>query len=170
MWDDVQALLTSLNITTPLTGLSPGKRQLAAMTMLAARNLIANNWKTNICPPLTQLKHKIQQFYVSERMSLNSPTKTLAFEKISEVWRKDWTKGGVTTGAQLVVMETMEILTMNVWHSDCKIIDERHDRQRDTFWDLQVPLRSLDQRGRAHCLPSLNSSLAGKLLRRLLSQ
>ncbi|CAH2315959.1 Hypothetical predicted protein [Pelobates cultripes] len=101
LWEDVRDLLESLGIrvfpmtiTTCLLLLFPREvqgthKQLIALILMAARNLIALNWKKHTCPSLQQLKDKVQQFYVYERMSTN----TAHFREVWGVW-ETWYNGG----------------------------------------------------------------------------
>ncbi|CAH2313179.1 Hypothetical predicted protein, partial [Pelobates cultripes] len=59
---------------------------MVALTVLAARNLIATYWKSLVCPSLNQLKDKLRQFYVYKRMSLDSPTKSKKFHETWAPW------------------------------------------------------------------------------------
>ncbi|CAH2273902.1 Hypothetical predicted protein [Pelobates cultripes] len=60
--------------------LTLAQKQIAALTILAARNLLALHWKSQTCPSLAQLQTKLTQYKIYERMAIVSPQKKLAFD------------------------------------------------------------------------------------------
>ncbi|CAH2305468.1 Hypothetical predicted protein [Pelobates cultripes] len=103
LWGHVKDILELLNITTvtldPLTclflllppSLTKPLKQVTILTILAARNLIAQGWKHTHCPTKQQLMDKLHQYYIYEQLSTTSITQSLRFQDTWKTWADIYT-------------------------------------------------------------------------------
>ncbi|CAH2315135.1 Hypothetical predicted protein, partial [Pelobates cultripes] len=66
-------------------------KQVTILTILAARNLIAQGWKHTYCPTKQQLMDKLHQYYIYEQLSTTSITQSLKFQDAWKTWADIYT-------------------------------------------------------------------------------
>ncbi|CAH2219658.1 Hypothetical predicted protein [Pelobates cultripes] len=102
LWDEAQSILRTIGITEPpldaRTGLflsyphstPKAVKCIMAITALAVRNLIANQWKQPHCPSKTHLLTKIHQYHTYENMTTKTASQRKSFQVSWAPWASYW--------------------------------------------------------------------------------